>query len=157
MHTKFLLFPLLFLVCAATLISTGKYAESRALFREAMAEGAGIVRLMESQDLEVVKVDMDLVNTAVNKQTLKVLSTDFTYFITAVGQPSRIEDLDIALYYLNDGNATLVDKDQEADNSPVIKFKPYVAGTYVIQIIAAKMKKGYEQSMGFYFLTIAHD
>ena len=135
-----------------------KYADSRVLFREAMAAGASLVATMESNDLEVVKIDMDLVGAGSSKQTLKKLSEGYTYVISAVGQPSRIVDLDIEVYYINDdGSTTEVKKDLAVDNTPTVSFSPYTSGTYMIVIKAAKMVSGFENAMGFYFLVVAHN
>jgi hypothetical protein len=122
-----------------------------------MAAGAVIVSYMEEKDFEIVKLDMDLIGTNLNKQTLKMLSSNFTYLIIATGQPSRISDLDIEVYYIDGDNTSLVTKDDDLDNNPAVSFKPYVNGTYLINIKAAKMLPGYEQSLGYYFLTVAHD
>jgi len=135
-----------------------KYENSRKLFREAMAGGAVLVQLLESKDLEVVKIDMDLVSTANEKQTLKRMSTDFSYIVTAIGQPSRIEDLDIKVYFVGDGGKLiLIAEDNKADNTPVVTFTPPAAGSYMISIKVASMIEGHEGESGFYFLTIAHD
>lgn len=157
MRRWIVLASLMFMICGASPLDSGKYAESRALFRETMSKGAALVSFMESRDLEIVKIDMDLIGVALNKQTLKVLSTNFTYLITATGQPSRIADLDIEVYYLNGENTSLVARDEEIDNNPAVTFRPYVNGTYVINLKVAKMLPGYEQAMGYYFLAIAHD
>ena len=135
-----------------------RYADSRLLFREAMSAGSNLVLYMERNDLEVVKIDMDLISTGNDKQTLKKLSPNFSYIISAVGQPSRILDLDIEVYFVQEnGGLSLVAQDHEVDNTPTVTFKPYVSGNYMVNIKAAKMVPGQEGNMGFYFLVIAHN
>jgi hypothetical protein len=138
------------------------YDESRLLFREIMAAGAERVHLFEAYDWEVVKVDIDLVGIVVEKSTLKVMSSDYTYIITATGQPSRIKDLDIKVYFLpatagSNADPYLVQQDVAVDNTPSLTFKPYATGTYMITISAAAMMQGQENANGYYFLTIGHD
>lgn len=135
-----------------------KYADSRQLFREIMQVGAVIVDQYEKRDLEVVKIDIDLVSKNVSKQTVKKLSRDFSYLISAVGQPSRIKDLDIALFSVGaDGSTALLAKDNEIDNTPTIFFTPEISGDYIIVISTASMVSGYDDAMGFYFLAVAHN
>jgi len=138
--------------------STGtKYADSRKLFREVMGAGSVMVSTMEKLDWEVVKIDMDLVGVGNDKQTIKKMSSNFSYIVSAVGQPSRIADLDLQVFYVGaDGSTTLIASDNKIDNDPTVSFQPPVSGTYMIVIKAAKMVEGSEGAMGFYFLAIAH-
>ena len=110
--------------------------------------------------MEVVKVDMDLVGTKAEKQVVKYMSAGYSYLISAVGQPSRISDLDIEVYYLvpeENGESVLVALDKKTDNTPAVTLNPTVSGTYIIKVKAASMRKGYEDTMGFYFLIVAHN
>lgn len=134
------------------------YSESHELFKEIMAVGAKMVELFIERDMELVKLDVDLIRTANEKQTLKSLSDQYTYTIFATGQPSRISDLDLEIYRLPEtGKPELIAKDTEIDNAPAVQFKPPTAGTYLIVIKAAAMVKGFEEMMGYYFLAVGHD
>lgn len=138
--------------------SQSKYQESYIMFREIMKLGSVAVAAAEENNLEVVKIDIDLVGKGNSKQTLKKLSNSFNYAIVAVGSPSRIKDLDIKVYYLtSDGQQVLVAKDQSVDSIAKVEFTPTVSGTYIIVIDAYEMVPGYLGTMGYYFLTITHD
>lgn len=135
-----------------------KYQDSYIMFREIMKLGSIAVAAAEENNLEVVKIDIDLVGKGNPKQTLKKLSYGFNYAIIAVGSPTRIKDLDIKVYYLtNDGQQVLVAKDQSIESVAKVEFTPTVSGTYFIVIDAYEMAPGYLGTMGYYFLTIAHD
>lgn len=135
-----------------------KYADSRVLFREIMKIGAILVGIAEENDFEVVKVDIDLVGKRNAKQTLKVFSQEFAYTVSVAGSPSRIEDTDLRIYYVSDnGEKILVARDEKVDYVAAVSFSPTVSGTYLIETQAYKMKTGYENSMGYYFLVISHN
>lgn len=135
-----------------------KYQESYTMFREIMKLGSIAVAAAEENNLEVVKIDIDLVGKGNSKQTLKKLSTGFNYAMIAVGSPSRIKDLDIRVFYItSDGQQILVARDQSVESVAKVNFIPSVAGTYLIIIDAYEMQPGYLGSMGYYFLTVAHD
>jgi len=155
------------LVTTATLIlcvfctqtySELKYKDSYDLFREIMALGSILVTTAEKNDLEVVKVDIDLVGKGNPKQTLKKLSVGFNYAMVAVGNPSRIKDLDIKVYYItSDGQQILMAKDQAEESVAKVVFTPIASGTYLIIIEAYEMIPGYSETNGYYFLCIEHD
>lgn len=135
-----------------------KYQDSYIMFREIMKLGSIAVAAAEENNLEVVKIDIDLVGKGNSKQTLKKLSTGYNYAMIAVGSPSRIKDLDIKVFYItSDGQQVLVARDQSVESVAKVNFMPTVAGTYIIVIDAYEMEPGYLGSMGYYFLTIAHD
>lgn len=139
--------------------SAMKYSESHALFREIMTVGAFMVNTAQKNDLEVVKIDIDLVGKSNPKKTLKVFSKEYRYVITVAGQPSRIIDTDLRVYYLppQGGDAILVAKDEKVDYLAAIEFSPPANGTYMIVTDAYEMKNGYESSMGYYFMIVAHN
>jgi len=123
-----------------------------------MALGSVFVSTAEENNLEIVKIDIDLVGKGNPKQTLKKFSVGFNYAIIAVGIPSRIKDLDIKVFFItNDGEQVLVASDQAVESVAKIAFTPTVSGTYLIVIDAYEMTPDYVGSMGYYFLSIAHD
>lgn len=148
-----------FLILSIVTIISGQnnYAGSRALFREALGAGLNLITIFENLDMEVVKIDMDLIGITNPKQSVKTLSAGFSYTITACGQPSLIKDLDIVVHLAtSSGEPVFIAQDKAVDNSPTVTFTPIISGTYIISISAASMLPGYENNMGFYFLAVAH-
>lgn len=147
---------ILFLCMAfgSSLFAQAQYAESYLLLQETLGNCAKMVDVARTNDLEVVKIEIDLIG-ANPKITLKAMSPDFTYAIFVQGSTSRIADLDVAVFE-SDGT-TLVQKDVSTSPLAMVSFKPAVAGYYVIQITAAKMMPGYEGSMGQFCLVVTHN
>jgi hypothetical protein len=148
-------------ICIALILISGlhaQYEQSRLDFKDIMIEGSKILQVMENINHEIVKVDIDLVSMKNSKQTLKYMSSKFTYIITAVGQTNKIKDLDIQVHFIQpSGDPYIVKKDIEADNIPTVRFRPYTSGVYMINISAASMIDGYENLSAFYFLAICHN
>jgi len=133
-----------------------KYAYARQIFRETMAELASTVSIMENNDLEVVKIDMDLVGLDNPTQTLKKLTAKLNYVISVSGQPSRIDTLALAVFYVpSNGEIEFLKDDVHA--KPTVTLTPTESGVYMIVVKAVKMKPGKENTMGYYSLAIAHE
>jgi hypothetical protein len=140
--------------------------ESYKLIKEVMDRGSRILTAMEKNDLEIVKVDIDLVGMIESKYVLKVFNygdptqKHYTYVITAIGQPSRISLLNIEVYHmLPSGNPRFVTRSESLNANPTVTvdMTDREAGSYQIVIIVTKMFPGMENWMGYYFLAIAHN
>jgi len=135
-----------------------RFNRSHQLFREIMVEGSKVVAICELNNMEISKIDVDLVGRNSPKQVLKVMSTDYRYFITAKSLPTEITNLELYVYFMSkEGTSTFVTKSMVGGNTPVIAFKPEVAGDYMIVVKAAKMADEHINDMGFFFLAIAHN
>jgi hypothetical protein len=133
-----------------------RYAPARQLFREAMSELAGTVNIMEGNDLEVVKIDMDLIGLESPTQTLKKLTAKFNYVISVSGQPTLIDTMALAVFYIPaDGDIKFIKEDTH--HKPTVTLTPDSSGVYMIVVRAVKMKPGKENLIGYYSLAIAHD
>lgn len=141
-------------------------ANSNRLLKEIMNRGNRVLSAMEKNDLEIVKVDIDLVGMTESKDILKTLDygsplqKHYTYVITAIGQPSRISNMEIEVYHITPaGNPRFVLRSDDINSNPTVTIDMTYreAGTYKIVIIATQMLPGYESWMGYYFLAIAHN
>jgi hypothetical protein len=155
MRFKYLI---LIMVLVISGYSQTKYSDSRKLFREIMSKGSSIVGYMESKDLEVVKIDVDLISPDKDKQIVKCLSDSHSYLISVVGQPSVIESMGISIYCITpDAGTILVSISEDSVPCPRIVFKPGASGDYLISLKVLKMIEGSQNPMGYFFLAIAHD
>jgi hypothetical protein len=138
--------------------SQTKYSDSRVLFRNIMSKGSSIVGFMESKDLEVVKIDVDLISPERDKQVIKGFSDSHVYLVSAIGQPSVIEFMSISIYRITPDAGTVLEASSEDNiNCPRIVFKPEASGDYLISLKVLKMVEGSQNPMGYFFLAIAHD
>lgn len=162
---------ILIMVLVVSGYSQTKYSGSRGLFREVMSKGSSIVGFMESKDLEIVKIDVDLISTSREKQVVKEFSNSYSYLISVQGQPSVIESMTILLYRVtSDARTVFVASSDDSlncvnnglsicgkDNCPRIVFKPSHSGDYLISMRVNKMVPGSTNPMGYFFLAVAHD
>jgi hypothetical protein len=136
----------------------GDYDDSYKLLSSILELGAITYKGCQKRDLEIVKIDIDLVGKRNPKQTIKRMSSNFRYVLVCVGEPTRIKDIDIKVYYVaSDGSYILIVKDDKVDPVAEVTVENPTNGSYVIQIEAYEMQPGYEGSMGYYYLTVAHD
>lgn len=111
-----------------------------------------IIDLAEERDMEVVRIEADLIRTT--KETYRTLDPSFTYSIIAVGS-NRIEDLDIEVYKKINGEWTLLKKDTDASNVAAVDVTPSSYAEYGILVKVYKFKPGYD--IGHYGLVVIHN
>ena len=119
---------------------------------EIMTKLNRMVDLAEAGGNEVVRTEVDLIST--EKTTIRSLSEGWTYTIMAAGS-SRIEDLDIVVYKLTDGEWIEVGKDADHSSVAAVVIKPTATGQYKVVVKAYKFKSG--NTVGHYSLIIYHE
>jgi len=127
------------------------YKESYALLDNTLYIGAQLYNACKRHGYEIVKIDVDLVGagTENSKGVLKNLSSDFNYTICCIGERTRIKSIELKVLRLKD--EVLVGQD-----TVQVVLKNPVTGNYMIEI-SAVMQAGFENEMGYFYLTIAHD
>lgn len=136
------------------MVYTQQHVASYLLLDETLGNCATILDAARTNDLEVVKIEIDLIGVN-SKVTLKSMSSDFTYIIWAYGSTSRIMDLDLAVYA--DDGLTLITKDTNQSALAMVKVNPPESGYYILKLTAAKMVSGYESMMGQFCLVVTHN
>lgn len=117
-----------------------------------LARAEPLVKRIESEGNEIVKMEFDLVFST--KSTTRTLYNGWTYGIVAFGD-YRIKDIDIAVYKQSHGEWALVEKDEESDHEASVTIKPYRDEEYKIDITVYKFNEGY--TVGHYGLLIFHE
>ena len=118
------------------------------------SDGQAIIQLLESKDLEVVRVEYDLIWNS-PKEIIRSLSDKYTYAIGAHADNNRVDDLDIKVYRKSGSQWVLVAKDTDSDSTPMVYVKPESSGEYKIVISVYKFKSNY--NIAHYGLFVAHD
>jgi hypothetical protein len=145
-----------FIVCSSLLVHAGGYDESYRLLGNILAIGNGTNAVYRERDMEIVKIDIDLIGKGIPKQVVKKLSGDFTYTIFCLGDPERIKDINIKVYYIIPGGGTLeVAKDDRADPTAEVRLENPTPGDYIIFVDAFEMQSGV--TMGYFYLCVAHN
>jgi hypothetical protein len=134
------------------------YSNSYFLLDNTLSLGAVMYNECKKRNLEIVKIDIDLIGKGAPKQVLKRMSPNFTYSICCIGEPSRIKDIDLKVYLITtEGKLVLVGKDDKTDIAAEVTLEEPTAGNYMIDVSAFEMQEGFEESMGYFYLTVAHD
>jgi len=111
-----------------------------------------IIDYAEDRDMEVVRVEADIIRTT--KETTRTLDPSFTYTIVAVGS-NRIKDIDIEVYKKVNSEWVLIKKDDDVENIAVVNISPSSYAEYKIIVKVYKFNSGYD--VGHYGLVIYHD
>jgi hypothetical protein len=145
------------MLCSMPVFS-GNYDQSYERLDNILRLGGILYNECKKRDMEIVKIDIDIVGKNSPKQTLKKMSSEFNYDVCCVGDPERIKDLDIKVFYVaSDGTLVLVTKDTKVDPTAEVTIEHPTSGSYLIEIEAYEMQTGYENGMSYYYLTVAHN
>lgn len=109
----------------------------------------------DEKDLEVVRIEYDLIFADNAKTLTRYFSKDYTYYIMGFAD-DRVKDLDLELYRKSSsGEWELVEKDTEVDSTPVLIYSVPQSGEYMIRIKAPSFVTG--NKAAHYGLIVAHD
>ena len=111
-----------------------------------------IIDLAEERDMEVVRIEADIIRTS--KETIRTLDPSFTYTIVAVGS-DRISDVDVEVYKKINYEWTLVKKDDDSSATAIVTISPSSYTEYKIVVKVYQFYSGYD--VGHYGLLIIHD
>jgi hypothetical protein len=146
-------FPII-LTCFMAL-SAGTYDGSYQLLDNILSLGAITYNTCKERDLEIVKIDIDLVGTGNIKQVVKMMSSDFKYVIFCAGEPTCIKDLNIKVIRIVPGGGLIeVAKDESTDATAEVIVNNPISGNYIIVVDAVEMKPGF--TIGYFYLCVAH-
>ena len=125
---------------------------SHAHLTEILREGGSFIKDYMNQDLEIVKIDIDLITGHSKKIVLKEMSSLFKYGLICIGQDGCVKELQI--YVWDMGMKHII---AQAANQRIVMadFKPETCGSYVIEI-TARVEESCELG-GNFFLLIGHD
>lgn len=146
---KYLLSAALLLMIATPLLAQRDDGTSMAPIME---RAAGVVATLEKKNMEVVRMELDIV--AGEKETQRYLSDAWEYGIIAVAD-DRVEDLDLYVFKEVDGEWVRVKKDDTEDASPMVIVKPSMTSLYKFVVKAHKYSEGFEAA--HYALIIYHE
>ncbi len=116
--------------------------------------GAEYVAYLEKENMEIVRIEYDLVFSGSLKESFRQLTTDWEYGILAFGDKG-IKDIDIKLYKDTGSGWELVTEDTSAENSAWITVKPTTTSMYKMVVVAYSFIEGY--TGGHYGLIIFHE
>lgn len=126
---------------------------SETTMQDIYEKGKGLVELLEeTYNMEIVRIEFDLLFDT--KETTRGFNSKYEYTVVGFAD-HRVEDLDITIYRKSGGNWVQVVKDTEADNSPIVQFRPTSGSQYKIEVKAYKFAQGY--SAAHYGIIIAHE
>jgi hypothetical protein len=115
--------------------------------------GAEIVQSLDDQNLEIVRMEYDIIRTT--KLTTRELSNYWTYTIAAFGD-NGIKDIDIKIWTKDAlGEWVLVAQDNATTSYARVQVTPSISKEYIIEIKAHSFNTGYD--VGKYGLVIWHD
>lgn len=142
------------------------YTGSYKLLDNTLYMGAELYNACKKHGYEIVKIDVDLVGagTVNSKRVLKNLSSQFNYTICCVGEQTRVKSVSLKIYRLKEAHGVrsssygsdLIAQDTTRGYASELKLDHPDNGNYMIEI-SATMQEGFDQDMGYYYLTIAHD
>lgn len=129
----------------------GSIYEGYHLFNEVMASGENVLAVFKGKHMQIVRTDVGLITT--KESVYMDLSKGNAYYISGVGQRSRIIDLTIRVYLEGlSGKETLVALDTMPGRVPSVRLIPTESCTYRVMVTAATMVAGYDE--GYYFLAV---
>lgn len=131
-------------------------ADKSTSMKSLTAHGDALVSYFEDdKDLEVVRIEYDIIFSDNAKALTRNFSKGYTYYIMGFAD-DRVKDLDLELYRKNSsGEWEFVDKDTETDSTPVLIYSVSQSGEYMIRIKAPSFSSG--NKAAHYGLIIAHD
>jgi hypothetical protein len=136
-------------------LSAGTYDMSYQLLDNILKLGAISFNACHDRDLEIVKIDIDLVGKGNAKQVVKMMGSEFKYTIFCIGEPTRIKDINIRVLYIVPGGGTReVVGDETADPTAEVQLNNPISGNYIIVVDAVEMQPG--MTMGYFYLCVAH-
>jgi hypothetical protein len=137
------------ILCLYSITFAGDYDESYTLLANILKLGGVAFSECQKRDLEIVKIDVDLIGKFNSKTVLKTLSSNYNYHFICVGEPSRIKDIDIKVYFVTTGGElVLITKDEKVGQVAKVVIQNPTAGTYAIQLEAYTMQPEYITSLG---------
>ncbi len=105
--------------------------------------GAALVSQFDSDSLEIVRIEYDLVFDS--KESFRNLSTDWEYTLFAFADDG-VKDLNIKLFEYDDllESWQLVGEDNKPESYAMVTVKPTVAALYKVQVIVNEFYEGYD-------------
>jgi hypothetical protein len=120
---------------------------------EFIEETSESIQMIETDyDQEVVRTEFDIIRTS--KETFRYLTDSYEYGIYVMGD-DRIQDIDVEVFKMVDGDWTSIEKDEDEDAQALVMITPSTTAQYKIKISAYSFVEGYE--VGFYCLAVFHE
>jgi len=116
--------------------------------------GASLVDKFDSDSLEIVRIEYDLVFTS--KESFRNLSADWEYSIIGFADEG-VKDLDVKVWEYDDllDKWTMVAEDAATDSYAVAKVKPTKDALYKVEVIVYSFNEGY--NVARYGLMYVHN
>lgn len=103
-----------------------------------------VINIMEKHNIQPISVSVDYIQQSKYRDITMTLDGMIEYHIVAVGDDTRVADLDLIIY---DENNNLIQKDQSNENLALVSFTPKWTGKFTIRSSAYLMKSGYTDGL----------
>jgi len=125
---------------------------SHAHLTEILREGGSFIKDYMDKNLEIVKIDVDLITGHNKKIVLKEMSSLFKYGLICIGQDGCVKELQVYVWDMSMKHIIA-----QAANQRIVTtdFKPETSGSYIIEI-TARVEESCELG-GYFFLLIGHN
>lgn len=113
-----------------------------------------VIKIVEANKLEIVRIEMDIVRKDVPKTSFRILTKGYTYRV-GVFADWRLEDVDIEIYkQMSDGNYVFVGRDNKVSPIAMVDFTTEETTWYKFVVIGYKFVSPYDS--GHYGLVVLH-
>lgn len=113
-----------------------------------------VVCTAESNNLEIVRIEFDIVNKDVPKESYRILTNAWTYRVGIFGD-YRTADMDIEIWkQKSDGTYEFIEKDSKTDPIAFVDFTPTSTGWYKFVVKCYRFNEGYTSA--HYGLLVLH-
>ena len=92
----------------------------------------------------VIRTEFDIITKYQEKQSYRSFYADKTYHILVFGDPEKVNDIDLKLFYKTVSSWQLVKEDKLVNSEAEIEFSPKESGLYRIDIHAFKFSGDYD-------------
>ncbi len=154
MKKSILIFAILFAFSTITFSQTGKELdnENGTSMMPVVGGLEDIVKTLEKEKVEIVRIEVDLLFTA--KNTFRILYPKYTYGILTYGD-YRFKSLALNIYKKENGEWKFFKTGENKDGTSSILITPEKLAEYKFEVIAAEFNEGY--TGGHYVLIIMHN